>query len=860
MRMMRRRRSEAGHSGNAQVLSAQDTGVLAKHDKSDSGLPKRPQSGHLQSGGIINAYWQKSDLVLVVHDDESANGIRFQRLKAEHSCFVKRADLEDSVKFVRMLNHHHAVRKAVWEGDWLRIVWQNRDALKHYCKLLHLDVDEKDNPKLAIPTYEGLVSPVLRYMVDNDLWPALPRQVWVDIETDSRVPVSAAIEGEARILCWVTDDGRGNQRRGMLNEDTDADEARLLTDLWDVLENYDQVMAWNGDRFDFPVIKARSERAKLLRTSQREWRRWLWLDHLDLFRRLNSAAAESGDEKTSFALDAVAMSLLGTGKHDFDASQTWQEWAAGGERRQALLDYCAQDTALMPRIEAKTGFIMILQTATDTCGTFPDTRGSNPGIQVEGFLARLARDRGHKFPTVLKRRTGDPYDGAHVLHPDKNAGVHRDVHVADFSSLYPTIIVTWNMSPETITDDPGGFPVAHSPLTKCNFRSDFTGILPDAVTRMMQLRKKWSDRQAQLPYGTDAWKDAERRSAAYKLMANAFYGVTGMPSSRHHDRSLAESVAQCGKWLFHETLKAAELLGMRAIYGDTDSIFVTDATRAEFEEFVQWCNAELYPRILKEQGCPTNRIKLTYEKQFDRLIFTTAKRYAGSVVHYKGTDSKSTSKPEIKGLEFKRGDSLQIVRKMQAEVVYRLVGYQSDEDPDDVKGFESVCARWLDHVMTGALTVDDISVSKRLNKALDDYKANSPMVRIAKGMDERGEDVGEGAKIRYVVIDACASPQEVMRVEDWDPDGDDLDRMALWDKLVWPPTQRLLEAAFPGHDWGRFTGLIRSRKALARAQAREVREAVKAADKAARAQERAQKKHSRQMAKGAPPIRRRRTV
>ena len=556
MRTMKRRRSEGGHSGNAQVLSGSAPGALSPSARQEMGRveSKRPPSDHLQGGDVINAYWQKTDLVLVVHDDDTDNGIRFKRLKAEHSCFVRREDLADADHFLRMLNHHHAVRKAVWEGDWLRIVWQDRDALKHYCKLMHLDVDEKGNPKDPIPTYEGLVSPVLRHMVDNDLKPAQPRQVWVDIETDSRVPFSKAREGEARILCWVTDDGQGNVTRGMLDEDTDRDEKRLLVELWDVLEHYDQVMAWNGDRFDFPIIKARSERVDLLRASQREWRRWLWLDHLDLFRRMNMAAAESGDEKTSFALDAVATSLLGTGKHAFDASQTWEEWEAGGARRQALLDYCAQDTALMPQIEVKTGFIMLLQTVADTCGTFPDTRGSNPGVQVEGFLARLAHERGHKFPTVLKLRMGDPYEGAYVLHPDKNAGIHRDVHVADFASLYPTIIVTWNMSPETIVEEPGRLLVAHSPLTKKNFLTGSPGILPDAVKQLMSLRKKWNDLKGQLPPGTEAWKDADRRSAAYKITANSFYGVVGAPTSRHYDRDVAESVTQCGKWLILETL------------------------------------------------------------------------------------------------------------------------------------------------------------------------------------------------------------------------------------------------------------------------------------------------------------------
>lgn len=861
--MQVRRRPKGGpQQEKPSVLSTPSAGPLAtdsseapppprrrrRRSKREAGGAKVDSAGvHPSAGDVLNAFWQKTDLILVVPDASTSNGIRYRRLKAEHSCFIKRADLDDPDKFVRMLIHHSAVRKAVWEpdGEWLRVTWQNRDAVKHYCKALHADTTDNGEAKTPIQTYEGMVSPVLRHMVDNGLRPAQPRQAWLDIETDSRCSFTAAREGEARVLCWAVVDAQGNEFTGMLDEDTDADEARLLQELWDVLEHYDQVMAWNGDRFDFPVIKARSERAKLLRPAVRDWRRWLWLDHLDLYRRMNITAAESGEEKTSFALQAVSTALLGEGKDDFDASQTWEAWLAGGAERDRLLRYCLKDTKLMPAIEEKTGYIMLLQTVADTCGTFADTRGSNPGVQVEGFLARLAHEHGHKFPTVLRVNAGEKYEGAYVLHPEKNAGVHRDVHVADFASLYPTIICTWNMSPDTIIEEsPGRRLHAHSPLTKQNFRTDVMGMLPLAVDQLMGLRKKWNDQKASHPPGTAAWKEADRRSTAYKITANSFYGVIGAPTSRHYDRRVAESVTQCGKWLILKTIEAAEDRGMKVIYGDTDSLFVGNAQRTEFEEFVQWCNTDLYPRILDELGCRDNRIKLAYEKQFDRLVFATAKRYVGSYLHYKGTDADETSKPEIKGLEFKRGDSIRITRQFQEAIAYMLVGFKCDvdHDPDDPELFEKVVADWLDRVMEERFPLDDIVLSKRLNKELDEYQVVNPMVRIAREMQERGEDVGEGAKVSYVVTDASVSPQEVLAAHAYDPETSEINRLALWDKHVWPPTQRLLEAAFPGHAWNRFTGLVRAAKAAERARVRKAKAAEKEAEKARKREQRARER------------------
>jgi len=827
----------------------------AVNTEAATGVRKRRSPVHptpYYAEDVINAFWQRSELVVISPDSAAYNGIRFRRLPAEHSCFVKLADLKDPMSMHRMLNSHRSVRKALIEDDWLRICWADRDVLKEYCKSFH----EK-----GIKTYEGAVSPVLRFMVDGHLKSTHPRPLWIDIETDNRPGFSR--KEEMRILCWTGMDDQGVEYESLLEEDTEEDERRVLLELWNVLDSYDQIIAWNGDRFDFPVIKARSERHNLLRTTDREVRRWLWLDQLELFKRMNMSVSESGEEKQSFKLGVVAESVLGPGqsKLDFDASKTWQEWEAGGERRQRLLKYCAQDTRLMPAIEKKTGYILLLQTVADTCGTFCDSRGVNPGVQVEGFLARLAHERGYKFPTVLKLGvdTTNKYEGAYVLHPQEKAGIHHDVHVADFAALYPSIIRTWNMSPETIVqvpdeELPAGLlqKTALSPMTAKRFRTDIPGILPEAVKQLMDLRSKWNKLKASLPPGTDEWKDADRRAGAYKITQNSFYGVIGSPASRFYDRNVAESVTQCGKWLIIETIKAAESQGMKVIYGDTDSLFVVGSTRWEFEAFIKWCNATLYPELLHRVGCTENIINLAYEKQFARLIISVAKKYCGSYVHYKGQDANSDSHPEIKGLEYKRGDALKMARDMQEEIVNLLIGYKQpfSDEPSD---YEAIIMRWQQRVLEHRLELADVMISKRMNKPLDAYKAEPPMVRIARILGERGEDVGEGAKIDYVVVDAEKSPQVVIPASDFDADTTPLDREALWDKLIWPPTERLIQAAFPGHKWESFGHLARTRRRATKEAARVLAKQQKDFEKAQTASAKVERKQAKAQPVEAPP-------
>jgi DNA polymerase elongation subunit (family B) len=368
-------------------------------------------------------------------------------------------------------------------------------------------------------------------------------------------------------------------------------------------------------------------------------------------------------------------------------------------------------------------------------------------------------------------------------------------------------------------------------LTDVLFANEPTGILPEAVSEMIRLTSYWNKKKSSLPPGTEEWKDADRRSSAYKIAANSFYGVIGMPHSRFYVRDLAESVSQCGVWLIQKTIEAAKARGYDVIYGDTDSIFVTGTSKEEFENFVKWCNSDLYPDLMESRGCTRNFTDLAYEKAFERIVFVSAKRYVGRYSHYKGTAATVDSKPEIKGLEYKRGDVSRLTRAFQAEVMKVLMA--GTEVPSaDV--FVPIVEAWKTRILEGELDRADIVISKRLAKPLNDYKRRTKLngeymsepahIAVARILKAKGQDVGEGTKIGYVVVDGLASPLGVVPADEWTGE---FDRYYLWESLVYPPTQRLLASAFPTHDWTRWE-CVRPAKVQAIEKAR-VRKAAKEA-------------------------------
>jgi DNA polymerase elongation subunit (family B) len=781
--------------------------------KSRTGTSK----GSAETSGLscVNAWWDGNDVIAKMRDAEGRD--TFIRKPARYVHFLKASDIDATLE--RRFKESRHIAGMVRDGSWWRVTWRDWKTLRAAA-----------GPKgyfesQGVQTYEADVSPVTRWLVESGVPIAKPRRVYLDLELDTRCTIEQMVRGKARILTWsLVDHDTGEAVSGVLEEDSDESEIEMLKDLWFELKHWDQIAAWNGDEFDFPVL---TERSYVLGLKVQK-KRWLWIDQLAIFRRLNSMASESGDEKQSLALDNVAKTLLGEGKSPLESAKAFDYWVAGGDSRKQLASYNVRDSQLCRMIEQKTGYLALNQTVCEACGVLPNTSGANPTKFVESYLMRLARTRDVRFKSHYAfDQEFDAFKGAYVMEPTKT-GIIEDVHVCDFASLYPSIILSWNISPETYMPDvklvedelsrpaylrgqplrrfPRPANTSEAPLTHAVFSTESIGILPLALTNILGLRSYWSDLKASIAPGTPEWVDADRNASGYKVMANSFYGVMGSPFSRFYERMVAESVSTTGEWLIRAVISAAEERGYQGFYGDTDSAFVDKVSRADFAAFVDWCNCDLFPKLLEGQGCRENRIKLAYEKQFSVLIMVSKKRYAGRFAHYKGKDATENSKPEIKGLEYKRGDTARLAREMQRDLIESVL-YKGVRD---VEVLAAMVESWKERILEGDLDIEDITISKKLTKPIEEYKqratknGTTPLpahVAIAKSRNAKGAQLRPGARISYVVTDASVSPMKVIPIEEF---VGEFDRFYLWESLVYPASMRVLESAFPGSRWKNY--------------------------------------------------------
>jgi DNA polymerase family B/Primase X len=254
------------------------------------------------------------------------------------------------------------------------------------------------------------------------------------------------------------------------------------------------------------------------------------------------------------------------------------------------------------------------------------------------------------------------YKGAIVLDPVR--GLHHDVYVFDVTSLYPTMIIKYNLSPETVNcsccknDLRAKETVASEILKDCNYIPEKDGGCYWICRRKRGLFAKILQN---LTEQRIKYKNAvlEVESQAIKAIINSGYGVFGHPYFKYHDPRVAELVTAFGRYTLNKMRAIADELGFHTLYGDTDSLFVNNVKSIdECSKFIDECKSRL-------------GIDVTQDKTFSKLILVGKK-------HYIGISSGLTKEPIIKGMEGMKSDRPKFIHRAFRQLVNDI---KNDTDP-----------------------------------------------------------------------------------------------------------------------------------------------------------------------------------
>jgi DNA polymerase I len=441
-------------------------------------------------------------------------------------------------------------------------------------------------------------------------------------------------------------------------------------------------------------------------------------------------------------LDAIKLD-----KHPPIDETDYAEYWTNKQKRLILLKHSKENTtAIMGITNALLDFATQLSSLVglplDHVGT------AAVGFRTEWYLTREAYKIGELIPK-RQERPYVPYTGGIVIAP--KPGMHENIAVLDFKSMYPNIMITYNISPDTYVppDEPepkGG--VNTAPDVKHRFRKEPAGIYKTVLTQLISARDEIRSKLKKLSSKSTECRALDARQKAVKVITNAAYGYTGWIGARWYVKPVAEAAAAWGRETIQKTIKNAEKLGLQVIYSDTDSVFVTNEPE-KIEKLSQEINKTL-------------GLEIKPDKIYTRILFTEAKkRYCGLL---------PDGELDIVGLEVVRGDWATVAKNLQEKVLEILLRERSPQEAANY--VQQYIARMKEH----KIPYKDFIIWKTLTKAPEEYAVRAPHVEAARLLKKEGLDLTLGDKIGYVItkgegkLYTKAKPYVLVSDEDLDID------------------------------------------------------------------------------------------
>lgn len=659
-----------------------------------------------------------------------------------------------AVPYFRDMMKNNVFVKTIYEADIPFVDRFMYDYDISMFKWYKVNIEETDDTSFRVAAYKTDI----QFLYQNDANPDEFRTMSFDIETYSNendhileysnpivsIAIYSRLKNEEyyKVFTWKTFDKTSKYK------DFDPENVVFCSGELDMLENFrreifklmpDFIVAYNSDKFDFPFLMARAKKFGVdlnigLDFSQpivhRDEILINGIAHIDLCNYVINVMSASL-ETAKYSLKNVAQELLKETKADFDVRMIKKYW--DDHHREGL-----HDLAYYNFIDAKITYKLseiILAELFESCKliSLPVTKISRSSSvnMLESLLFKVSISKNILVPNKpsdfeVEQRKNNPIIGAFVHEP--LIGKHTDIHIFDFQSLYPTIIITKNISLDTINcgcckdSKVPGFENIWFCTKKKGFLSE---MMNDLIERRAVVKKllKSSD------LDDSAKLVLKSRSNILKLIANATFGYLNYAYARWHCHDCAEAITAYARFYIQKVIGMAMQYGFTIIYGDTDSVFLTGDNK-KMKDFNDTVNSILVPPMY-----------LDYQGHYKSGLFTDAKK------RYALLDDKNNL--IVKGFEVVRRNTSTIAKEVQY-ATFELV-----LNEDEFKALEYV-KNVIKELKAGNFEnfkKEDFAINVRISRALKDYQTNAPHIVLAKRLTESGDEkFRRGNIISYAVI------------------------------------------------------------------------------------------------------------
>ena len=587
------------------------------------------------------------------------------------------------------------------------------------------------------------------------------KRIALDIEVDSeegRMPVPKEHDRKITAVGIVSNDGF--RKVFLLEQDKNPNdgtalipeaemcktEKELLEKTFDMIWSYSVLVTFNGDDFDLPYLYERSqdpaidpinhtiipkEEIPLLVKRDSFIKKGIQAEpvqlkhgvHIDLFRTFQNRSIQIyafSHKYSEFRLNAISEALLNDSKIEFDGN-------ISDLPIQKLAQYCLKDTELTFRLTSfNDNLLLKLLFAIARISRLSIEDLSRVGVNqwIRGMLFYEHRKINALIPhseelrykgqasseAIIKEKK---YRGGLVVEP--TPGIHFNVSVVDFASLYPSIIKVHNLSYETVNcphDSCSQDPDQKIPDTSywtCKEKKGITSLLIGSLRDLrVNYYKQLSKDKTILPEERQLYTVV---SQAIKVILNASYGVMGAEIFPLYCLPVADATAAIGRNIITKTIEKCRDSGVAVVYGDTDSLFLRDPSKGNVEEISKWAKTN--------QG-----VDLELDKEYRYVVFNNLKK------NYIGVLKDGTV--DVKGLTGKKSHTPAFIRKTFYSMLDILGKINTEKDFDTAREkIKDIVKESAKKLESNEYPLEELSFNVMINKSPEKYgKKTSENIRI----------------------------------------------------------------------------------------------------------------------------------
>lgn len=350
-----------------------------------------------------------------------------------------------------------------------------------------------------------------------------------------------------------------------------------------------------------------------------------------------------------------------------------------------------------------------------------------------GVLVPLQKQQAESRKSLIELIRADR--GGMIYQP--MLGVHHNVAQIDFSSMYPSIMVNWNISPETISRV-ATIDLENVVLKPLNIEKMSDGLIPQTLRPLLDKRLKLKQLLLELDPRDCRVGALKARAAALKWLLVVCFGYLGYKNARFGKIESHEAVTALSRELLLQSKEIAENMDFVVLHMYVDSLFVQRAGAQHLSHFTP-----LLEKIAEQTG-----LSIALDGIYKWVVFPPSKRDARVPVPNRYFGAFQGGEIKARGIALRRHDTPKYVADTQMGILKILA--KADDPQKKKRESEEYLFKQISLLREGRIPIEELIISQTLSRPVESYRNPSPTARAACQLQAHGKNVQPGMNIRYV--------------------------------------------------------------------------------------------------------------